>query len=175
LKDPAGPWPDGAGLTLQSSLRITYVVGVLLNGYAIGYYLKLRSPRVLAALAFPWILMFAILGQMHERCLVWGAVVTALSAALNVRFLLFHLLATLGVIGMMLTTMLPQTGETFLPGVLPILQRIHWGAAVFFCLIFLFVGWSILFEPACALIKGLREKAERLLRHGRASSGAFEG
>jgi hypothetical protein len=174
LKDPTGPWPDGPSLTLQSSLRIAYAVGVLLNGYAIAYYLKLRSLRVLAALAFPWILMFAILGQMHERYLVWGAVVTAMSAVWNVRFLLFHLLVTLGAVGLMLTTMLPKAGGTFLPGVFPILQRIHWGAAVFFCLIFLLVGCSILFEPARALIKGFRERGETLFPQGRASSGAFE-
>jgi hypothetical protein len=175
LKDPTGPWLDGPGLTLQSSLRIAYAVGVLLNGYAIAYYLKLQSPRVLAALAFPWILMFAILGQMHERYLVWGAVVTAMSAVWNVRFLLFHLLVTMGAAGMMLTSMLRTTGETFLPGIFPILQRIHWGAAVFFCLIFLLVGWSILFEPARALIKALRERGEGLFRQGRASSGSFRG
>jgi len=171
LKDPVVPWSDGSGLNLQSLLRIAYAAGVLLNSYAIAYYLKLRSPRVLAALAFPWILMFALLGQMHERYLVWGAVLSAIPAVLSVRFLLFHLVATLGAIGMMLTTMLPQTGETFLPGLLPILQRIRWGAAVFFCLIFLFIGWSILLEPARVWMKGLINRAKRLVRQGD-SSGA---
>jgi hypothetical protein len=66
------------------------VKGVLVGGYvaALGVsagcaavYAKRRDPRVLIALTLPWVVLFALLTQMHERYLVWGACLGAVWAA----------------------------------------------------------------------------------------------
>jgi len=43
-------------------------------------------------MAAPWLAMFAVLPQMHERYLVWGAAITALAAAVSLGATLLHVL-----------------------------------------------------------------------------------
>jgi hypothetical protein len=45
---------------------------------------------LLIAIAAPWLLMFALLGQMHERYLMWGAVVSAVALGVNIRLSIVH-------------------------------------------------------------------------------------
>ena len=47
------------------------------------------------AMAAPWLIMFALLGQMHERYLMWGAVVSAVALGVNLRLSIFHFLISL--------------------------------------------------------------------------------
>jgi len=42
------------------------------------------------AIAAPWLLMFALLGQMHERYLMWGAVVSAVALGVSIRLSIVH-------------------------------------------------------------------------------------
>ena len=37
-----------------------------------------------------WLLMFALLGQMHERYLMWGAVISAVALGVSVRLSVIH-------------------------------------------------------------------------------------
>src|SRR6266566_9000933 len=78
LKDPF--WSLNLGslhfdLTLQWTLRLLYVGALAVCAYGAARHTRDRDPRVLIAIAAPWLLMFALLGQMQERYLLWGAVV----------------------------------------------------------------------------------------------------
>jgi hypothetical protein len=66
-------------------------------------------PRILAAFAAPWLLSFALLPQMHERYLVYGAVMTAAAAVALRGFVLLHLvLTTIAVLAMVPIGLVPD-------------------------------------------------------------------
>jgi hypothetical protein len=77
-------------LTLQWALRLLYLVAVALCAGGAARHLRNRDPRVLIAIAAPWLLMFALLGQMHERYLMWGAVVSAVALGVSIRLSVIH-------------------------------------------------------------------------------------
>ena len=72
-------------LTLQWALRLFFLGAVALCACGAARHLRNRDPRVLIAITAPWLLMFALLGQMQERYLVWGAVVSAVALGVSVR------------------------------------------------------------------------------------------
>lgn len=72
----------GVGVTLQWLLRGVYFALVVPMGVMAAWYARRGDARVLVCLAVPWVLMFAILPQMHERYLVWGSVLTAMGVGL---------------------------------------------------------------------------------------------
>jgi hypothetical protein len=61
---------------------------------------------VLIAIAAPWLLMFALLGQMHERYLVWGAVVSAVALGVNIRLSIIHFIISAASTAMIVHVML---------------------------------------------------------------------
>jgi len=65
-----------------------------------------RDPRVLIAITAPWLLMFALLGQMHERYLVWGAVVSAVALGINLRLSIIHFIISAASTAMIVHVML---------------------------------------------------------------------
>src|SRR6266576_7367379 len=77
-------------LTLQWALRLLYLASLALCAHGLARHLRDRDPRVLIAIAAPWLLMFALLGQMHERYLMWGAVVSAVALGVSVRLSVIH-------------------------------------------------------------------------------------
>jgi hypothetical protein len=93
LKDPF--WSGQLGslhfhLTLQWTLRLLYLGAVAACAYGAARQVRDRDPRVLIAITAPWLLMFALLGQMHERYLVWGAVVTTVAFGVSFRLSIIH-------------------------------------------------------------------------------------
>ena len=72
-------------MNLQWILRSIYLGALVVCALGAARHSRNRDPRLLVALAAPWLLMFAILGQMHERYLLWGGVVSALALGVNVR------------------------------------------------------------------------------------------
>jgi len=80
-------------LTLQWALRLFFLGAVALCARGAARHLRNRDPRVLIAITAPWLLMFALLGQMHERYLVWGAVVSAVAPVASARYSRFRLTA----------------------------------------------------------------------------------
>ena len=93
LKDPF--WSVHFGsldfhLTLQWTLRLLYLGALAVCAYGAGRQVRDRDPRVLIAISAPWLLMFALLGQMHERYLVWGAVVSAVALGVSLRLSIIH-------------------------------------------------------------------------------------
>lgn len=79
---------------LRIGLALAYAVGLVLCARAMARAARQADPRVLAALAAPWLLSFALLPQMHERYLVYGAVVTAAAAVTLRSFGVIHLVLT---------------------------------------------------------------------------------
>ena len=65
---------------LRGTLWMVYVAGLLLCARFTARAAREPRPQILAAFAVPWLLSFALLPQMHERYLVYGAVMTAMAA-----------------------------------------------------------------------------------------------
>jgi hypothetical protein len=93
-------------LTLQWTLRLLYLGGLILCAYGTSRQIRDRDPRVLLAITAPWLLMFALLGQMHERYLMWGAVVTAVAMGLSLRLSVIHFIISAASTAMIVHVML---------------------------------------------------------------------
>src|SRR6266567_3090945 len=93
-------------LTLQWALRLFFLGAVALCARGAARHLRNRDPRVLIAITAPWLLMFALLGQMHERYLVWGAVVSAVALGVNIRLSIIHFIISSASTAMIVHVML---------------------------------------------------------------------
>jgi hypothetical protein len=93
-------------LTLQWTLRLLYLGAVALCARGMAQHLRDRDPRALIAIAAPWLLMFALLGQMHERYLMWGAVVSAVALGVSVRLSIIHFIISIASTAMIVHVML---------------------------------------------------------------------
>jgi hypothetical protein len=93
-------------LTLQWAMRLLFLGAVALCARGAARHLRNRDPRVLIAISAPWLLMFALLGQMHERYLVWGAVVSAVALGVNIRLSVIHFVISFASTAMMVHVML---------------------------------------------------------------------
>jgi hypothetical protein len=82
-------------VTLQWTLRLVYLGALILCAFGAARHARSRDPRLLVALASPWLLMFALLGQMHERYLLWGAVLSAVALGVSVRLSVVHFLVSI--------------------------------------------------------------------------------
>jgi hypothetical protein len=80
------------GVSLRWTLRGIYIAMLLLCGIAAAVQTRRRSPRVLIALVAPWVIMYAILPQMRERYLLWGAAMTAVGIGIDLELALLFLL-----------------------------------------------------------------------------------
>ena len=109
LKDPF--WSAHIGsldfhLTLQWTLRLLYLGALTVCAYGAARQVRDRDPRVLIAITAPWLLMFALLGQMHERYLVWGAVVSAVALGVSLRLSIIHFIISAASTAMIVNVML---------------------------------------------------------------------
>src|SRR5436190_13312677 len=93
-------------LTLQWALRLFFLGAVALCVRGAARHLRNRDPRVLIAITAPWLLMFALLGQMQERYLVWSAVVSALALGVNIRLSIIHFIISAASTAMIVHVML---------------------------------------------------------------------
>jgi Glycosyltransferase family 87 len=93
-------------LTLQWALRLLYLGALTLCTYGAARQVRDRDPRVLIAITAPWLLMFALLGQMHERYLMWGAVVSAVAFGVSLRLSIIHFVISTASTAMIVQVML---------------------------------------------------------------------
>ncbi|HEY1686667.1 MAG TPA: hypothetical protein VGG19_18030 [Tepidisphaeraceae bacterium] len=93
IDDPVFTWHTHV-VTMNYLLRGIYIGLMLLCGIAAALQTRRRDPRVLVALIAPWILMFALLPQMHERYLMWGAAVAAIGVGINLELTILFLITT---------------------------------------------------------------------------------
>jgi len=109
LKDPFSSVHFGSldfHLTLQWTLRLLYLGALAVCAYGAARQVRDRDPRVLIAITAPWLLMFALLGQMHERYLVWGAVVSAVALGVSLRLSIIHFIISAASTAMIVNVML---------------------------------------------------------------------
>jgi hypothetical protein len=109
LKDPF--WSVHFGsldfhLTLQWTLRLLYLGALTACGYGAARQVRDRDSRLLIAITAPWLLMFALLGQMHERYLMWGAVISAVALGLSLRLSIIHFIISAASTAMIVHVML---------------------------------------------------------------------
>ncbi len=95
LKEPV--WSPHLGslhfvFTLQWILRLVYLGALALCALGAARQARARDARLLIALVTPWLLMFALLAQMHERYLLWGAVLSAVALGVSLRLTVVHFL-----------------------------------------------------------------------------------
>lgn len=90
-------------VTLQWTLRIVYLGVLALCALGAARHARARDPRLLIAVITPWLLMFALLAQMHERYLLWGAVLSAVALGVSLRLSVIHF-----VFSIMSATMITQ-------------------------------------------------------------------
>jgi hypothetical protein len=98
LKDSFSIYTFGSrsvSITLQWILRLLYLGGLALCAFGAARHELRRNSLALIAIAAPWLLMFAVLGQMHERYLMWGAVVSAVALGINLRLTIAHFILSL--------------------------------------------------------------------------------
>jgi len=93
-------------LTLQWVLRLLFLGTVVFCARGAARHMRNRDPRVLISITAPWLLMFALLGQMHERYLVWGAVVSAVALGVSVRLSIIHFIISAASTAMIVHVML---------------------------------------------------------------------
>jgi hypothetical protein len=93
-------------LTLQWTLRLLYLGALVLCARGMARRHHARNPNILIAIATPWLLMFALLGQMHERYLMWGAVVSAVALGVSVRLSIMHFIISIASTAMIMHVML---------------------------------------------------------------------
>ena len=82
---------DAVGLPLKYFLTGLWVCTVVLCAIGTAVHDRRRSPRFLASIAAPWIMFFAVMTQMHQRYLLWGASLSAATAVLSPGYAALHL------------------------------------------------------------------------------------
>ena len=94
--DPAARLRMGQPVSLPLKYVLVIVWGVLTAVAAVGAARHgrpgRRDPRFLLAVAAPWVAMFAVLGQMHQRYLLWGAALSCMAVAVSPGLIVPHLL-----------------------------------------------------------------------------------
>ena len=77
----AGPAQSGDGYTFESSKPTPLIRTSLATSTPVWDVIKdsVRNSAFLVAISAPWIVMFTVLPQMHERYLVWGAALSAMT------------------------------------------------------------------------------------------------
>jgi hypothetical protein len=108
-----------------------------------------NDPRVLISLTAPWVLMFTLVPQMHERYLMWGAAVCGVSVASSFGLSLMHLV----IIGLSVTfigrNMLSQNSD-FLPATARFFDGTYPG-----------IGWMVSLAAAVYLVMAVVPRRRR--------------
>jgi len=134
LKDPL--WSHDFGgvdvaVNLQWILRLCYIVALWFCARGAARLAGNRDTGILTALATPWLLMFMLLGQMHERYLMWGAIVSAAAFGTNARLSLVHFLFSAASAMMIVNVMLmDKQTEATLPAIHFLGEATPWGSSI---------------------------------------------
>jgi hypothetical protein len=66
----------GVAVTFRTLFKTIFGIGLVLSSFAAARHERNNDPKFLLAAVAPWVLMFAILGQIHERYLLFAAAVS---------------------------------------------------------------------------------------------------
>jgi hypothetical protein len=146
-------------VTMKYLLVTIYSITIVVCAIGAAIQSRRNCTQVLVALAAPWILMFTILGQMHERYLLWGAaagvMVVGTSLGMTLLQLLIVALGTISIYNVML-----HDARPFEPGLLSVLAKMNPGTAwmlMLAALVFLFVAvWPL--RPGRRKLRGLENR-----------------
>jgi hypothetical protein len=136
--------PVWFNLTLQWALRLLFLSTVVLCARGAARHMRTRDPRVLIAVTAPWLLMFALLGQMHERYLVWGAVVSAVALGVSVRLSIIHFIISIASTAMIVHVMLVDKKLDATLRAIDVLHNIRPYASVLILVCSAFYFWDAL-------------------------------
>jgi hypothetical protein len=92
-KDDAGMF-DGQMLSLRTVMIWIYAISLVACGIGAAIHDRRRDGRVLISLVTPWILVYVLLLQMHDRYLNFAAGLTAVAPVAGVGLTLVHLVIT---------------------------------------------------------------------------------
>jgi hypothetical protein len=123
-------------LTVRMLMRSIYAILLVLCAAGAALNTRRGSARTLIALSAPWVLFFAILPQMHERYLLWGAALTSVTIACGMGPTLLHLVVTALAFLPTFQSML-STNSPWSPKWLDFVSRTHPG-----------IGWMVLATAA---------------------------
>lgn len=141
-----------AAVTLRELLIGIYIVALVACAFGLARADLRNDLRVLVALATPWVLMYALMPQMHERYLYWGAALTALCAGVSLGATLLHVVLTIMSCVAMGTWL---TRESQWPEMHSFLRGVYPGSA-----------WVVLLLAAMFLYLSLAPSRERPPRRG---------
>jgi hypothetical protein len=138
-------------LTPQWLLRVCYLSVLALCASSAARYARNRDARVLLTIAAPWLLMFGLLGQMHERYLMWGAVITAVALGVNTRLSVLHFIISILSTSMIFHVMLVDRKFDATAGMIELLNTIRPYASVLALVCFAVWFWHAAAIPALLL------------------------
>jgi hypothetical protein len=99
--------------------------------------------------------MFALLGQMHERYLVWGAVVSAVALGVNMRLSVIHFVISAASTAMIVHVMLVDKKLDATLRAIDVLHDIRPYASVLMLICVALYFWDALGWPVPALRRGV--------------------
>ena len=124
---------DPVSLPLKYLMISIWVAALLLSSIGAAMQDRVRGPRFLVALSAPWIAMFALLAQMHQRYLLWGSALSSAAAALSPGYALMHMLMSLVAMSQEMQAMLGRDPRLFGMLTIRLIEGWHPG-----------VGWAVL-------------------------------
>jgi hypothetical protein len=137
--------------SFRQLLRYTFAAMLVMCAMALAWHHSRRRTAGLVAIAAPWVIMFALLPQMHERYLLYGAGITSIVVGHSIGLGLLHILVSLCATGMMFHSMLSHD-RNYWPEMLRTLQGMHPG-----------VGWAVFLMAMvfffCAIWPGRKRRA----------------
>ncbi len=87
---PAEPWD----ITWKTLFATIYGLTLVLCAWGASRHERRNDPRFLVAMVAPWVMMFTILGQIHERYLLFAAACAVVMVAVNWGMVMLHFFMT---------------------------------------------------------------------------------
>jgi hypothetical protein len=149
---------DHVDVPMKTFLVAIYGVTLVLCAIGASFHHRRNDPRVLISITAPWVLTFAILPQMHERYLMWGAAVCGVGLATSLGMGLMGLVIA-GISLVMVGRDLLSRDQDFLPLTYQFFAGTHVG-----------IGWMVALAAAVYLFVALAP-ARRIVRRPKKALG----
>ena len=141
---------------LKSLLALVYGVTLLIASGAAAAHSRRNDPKLLIALAVPWIMFPILMCQMSERDLLWASALTCAMVAISTGMTLLHVILTLLGAGMMLHHMMQSADQpNWWPGLYEFFSRWYPDGA-----------WAMLMLAAIFLAAALTHSRREALTDG---------
>jgi hypothetical protein len=138
------------GIPVKWVLGAAYAMLLVVCAAAAAMHASRQSPRFLLAVTTPWVLMYALLPHMHERYMVWGVAIGAVTIVLSPGWALLNMFLTLVALG----TMIIATGSTTFHHMRVVRWFDGWTPGV---------GWAVLLAAAVMLYGALTPPSRALV------------